>query len=216
MYMFCPKCGKQLPPDGICPDCNTVEATPVKFEKPSRKGPGNGARSYAAIFTALLVFPTSLCVAIDLSFHRYDFWFGYVVGAALVTWVCAVLPILNITPAPVTALICFASVIGYIFYILMKTGHVDWLFNRALPLLILFAVFVALDTAMISSKKFDWLAVLSAISFEIGVYIIAIEATYTRSFTNLHWSPIVACGFISVAAVFLAFSYIGKLGKKNK
>ncbi len=214
--MFCPKCGKQLPPDGICPDCNTVEATPVKKEDKLRMGPSDGARSYAAIFTALLVFPTSLCVAIDLSFHRYDFWFGYIIGAAIVAWVCAVLPGLRITPAPVTALICFASIIGYIFYIVYKTGHLDWLFKQALPLLILFAVFVAIDVAMVSSKKFEWMAILSAISFEIGIYIIAIEATYTKSLTELHWSPIVACGFISVAAVFLAFSYIGKLGKNKK
>ena len=82
-------------------------------------------------------------------------------------------------------------------------------------MLVLFAVFVAVDVAMISSKKFDWMAIMSAISFEIGIYIIAIEISYTKSLTDLHWSPIVACGFISVAAVFLAFSYIGKLGKKK-
>ena len=84
--MFCPKCGKQLPPDGICPDCNTVEAVPVKKDNKFKIGPSDGARGYAAIFTALLVFPTSLCIAIDLSFHTYDFWFGYIIGAPTATY----------------------------------------------------------------------------------------------------------------------------------
>ncbi len=217
IVLYCTKCGSQLTDDGLCPTCNTVVAEPAKpEEKKKLRGPEPGARNYAAIFTALLVFPASLCTAVDLSFHRYDFWFGYVVGAILVVWVCAVLPVLNITPAPITALICFVSIVGYVFYVLMKTGHIEWLFQRALPLFILFAVFVAIDVAMISSRKIDHLAILSAISFEIGVYIIAIEATYTKSLANLHWSPILACGFISVSAIFIAFSYIGKSNKKNK
>ena len=216
--MYCTKCGSLLTEDGHCPVCETVPAEPVPAteEKKKLRGPDPGARNYAAILTALLVFPASLCVAIDLSFHRYDFWFGYVIGAIIVVWVCAVLPVLNITPPVITALICFVSIVGYVFFVLMKTGHIEWLFQRALPLFILFAVFVALDVAMVSSKKFDHLAILSAISFEIGVYIIAIEATYTKSLTNLHWSPILSCGFISVSAVLLAFSYIGRSNKKKK
>ena len=208
--MFCPKCGKPLTDDGICPACNTVTAEP--YIKPAAKKPriAENSKNYAAILTALLVFPASFCVALDLTFHSYDFWFGYVVGAILVIWVCAVLPALRITPAPVTALICFASFMGYISYIFYKAGHIEWLYTRTLPLFILFALFVAADLAMISSKKFNPLAILSAISFEIGVYLVLCEVTYTRALTNLHWSPIFACAFISVAAVFLAFSYVGR------
>ncbi len=207
--MYCSKCGAQTDENGMCPNCDTVPAEPVSKKK--EKGPSKSSKNYAAIFTALLVFPASLSVAIDLSFHRYDFWFGYVVGALLVVWVCAVLPQLNITPAPVTALICFASVIGYIFFVVYKTGHLEWLYNRALPLTVLLAAFIAIDSALIS-RKVDWMKVLSCISFEIGAYLIAIELTYRRALTDLHWSPILACGFISVAAVFLAFSYV----KSNK
>lgn len=218
--MFCTKCGTQLTEDGKCPNCDTVPAEPVKTEEGDGKkyrkigGIDKQTKNYAALLTAFLVFPSSLSIAIDLSFHRYDFWFGYVVGALIVVWICAVLPVLNITPAPVTALICFASIMGYVSYIVYKTGHIEWLFQRALPLVILFALFVAID-AMLLAKKVEWMKVMGCISFEMGVYLIAIEATYTRALTNLHWSPILACGFISVAAVFLAFSYVKTNGKKK-
>lgn len=214
LIMYCPKCGTPLTQDGLCPNCNTVNTVPVNKKEAKTKKISENSKNYAALLTAFLVFPASFCVALDLSIHSYDFWFGYVVGAILVIWVCAVLPALKITPAPVTALICFASFIGYISYIFYKSGHIEWLYTRALPLFILFAVFVAADVGMISSKKFNTLAILSAVSFEIGIYMIVCEATFTRALTNLHWSPIFACAFISVAAVFLAFSYVGRNKKQ--
>ncbi len=223
--MYCQNCGTELPESGVCPNCNPSFPQPKpekkQEEKPAEKKQkqpfrlNRQTRSYAAILSALLVFPSSLSIAIDLSFHRYDFWFGYVVGALFVVWVCAVLPVLKVFPAPVNAVICFASVLGYTAYVVNKTGHLEWLLQRALPLFVLFAVFVSLDVMLISSKKANALAILSAISFEIGIYLVAIEATYRMSLKTLHWSPILACGFVSVGAVFLAFAYIGKANKKD-
>lgn len=229
--MYCPNCGSQLNSNGSCPVCSVNPPTPKPEPETvvpqtndvntqpqeDKKEPGKFAKSYAALFTALLVFPGSLCAAIDLSFHRYDFWFGYVVGALIVIWVCAVLPVMKITPPPVTAIICLISIFGYTSYIMSKLGDVpfiQWLYAKFLPLSVLAAIFVAIDVAMISSKKFDWMKVFSAISFEAGIYFIALEFTFTKDLANLHWSPIVACGFISVAAVLLAFSYIWKSNKK--
>lgn len=214
--MYCQHCGAKLTDDGLCPNCEAAmpdSADNQSGKKESRKIPSKGARSYAAILTALLVFPASLSIAIDLSFHRYDFWFGYVVGALFVAWVCLVLPVMDITPAPVTALICFTSICGYIFYIMHKTGHLAWLYQRALPLFILFAVFVAIDVAMISAKKFKVTSIFSVISFEIGIYLIAVELFSGKTLETLHWSPILASGFFSVAAVLFAFSYIWKINK---
>lgn len=228
--MYCPNCGNQLNPNGSCPVCSVNPPTPAPApvtvqptetnpqQNKNGKEPGKFAKGYAALFTALLVFPGSLCAAIDLSFHSYDFWFGYVVGALIVVWVCAVLPVMKITPAPVTAVICLISIFGYISFLMSKLGDipfVQWLYARFLPLLVLAAIFVAIDVALISSKKFDWMKILSAMSFEIGMYFIALEFTFTKDLANLHWSPIAACGFISVAAVLLAFSFIWKTNKKQ-
>lgn len=228
--MFCQNCGKQLP-DGVtvCPDCTAneapqVEAVPVNQEaapqaekKPLFKTPGKLSKSYAAIFTALLVFPSTICIAIDLAFDRYDYWFGYVVGALIVTWIIAVLPVLRITPPVVTSLICFGSIVCYLFYISHKTGHMLWLSKFFLPLTILAAAFIAIDSALIGGKRIKGLHIFSLLAGESAIYLIAIEAMWDiwkRGEIDLKLSLIIACGFISVIAVMEAFSYVGRINKK--
>lgn len=218
--MYCSNCGTQMP-DGasVCPSCgagsNTAPAQPQK-KVGGLKAPGNGAKSYAAIFTALLVFPSTLCVAIDLSFDKYDYWFGYVVGALLCVWVCAVLPVLRITPPLVTSLVCFTVIVGYIFFIANKTGHFTWLYKLLLPMFILSAAFIAMDVALIGNK-IKGLHILSLISGQACLWLIALEATLdnlTFGEVDLGWSLIIACAFVSIIAVFEAFSYVGRLNKK--
>ena len=110
--MYCSNCGKQLPEGTtVCPYCSPAQTTPVQStenKKYGLKSTGKLSKSYAALFTAFLVFPASICIAIDLSFHKYDYWFGYVVGALVVTWVIGVLPFLKITPPFATAMISSA------------------------------------------------------------------------------------------------------------
>lgn len=222
--MYCSKCGKQLP-EGVtsCPDCDPVVvqhveyAEPVKKKESFLKAPGKGSKSYAALFTALLVFPATICTAIDLAFDRYDYWFGYVVGALLVTWVIAVLPVLKITPPFVTALICFGSIVCYAFYVTGKIGKFEMLSKFTLPMFILTAAFIAIDVSLIGSKRIKGLHVLSLLSLEGALYLICLEATldnWANGAIDLKWSLIVACGFVSVVAVLEAFSYIGRINKK--
>ena len=237
--MFCPDCGTQIPESGICPNCGKPAFTPeqpsapqpetVQAEKVDSKPKKKfsltqgkiadipvGSKNYSALLTAALVFPAAICTAFDLSFHRYDFWFGYVVGALAVVWVCFVLPALKLFHPAVNALISFASIMGYVSFVMYKTGHLEWIYQQALPLFVLFAVFVAIDVMLISYKKVEVLTILAALAGEAGIYLLAIEATHQKGFDNLHWSPILAAGFISVAAVLLAFSYVGKNNKNNR
>lgn len=228
--MFCSNCGKQLP-DGVtvCPDCTAneapqVEAVPVNPEaapqeekKPLFKMPGKLSKSYAAIFTALLVFPSTICIAIDLAFDRYDYWFGYVVGALLVTWIIAVLPVLRVTPPVVTSLICFGAIVCYLFYISHKTGHMLWLSEFFLPLTILAAAFIAIDSALIGGKRIKGLHIFSLLAAESAIFLVATEAMWDiwkNGVIDLKISLIIACGFISVVAVMEAFSYVGRINKK--
>ena len=220
--MICQRCGKDIPNErGFCPECgNKLDDIPfVEAQRVDENGhefrksdfwrmPSRSSKNYAALLTALLVFPASIITAIDLSFHKYDFWFGYVVGFLFVIWVCAVLPALKLMPPVATGAVCFLSVVGYAFYIMKKSDHLIWLYQRVLPLFILFALLLAVDVALIGSGKLSKFASLALIFFEIGIYIIAIELTAAGSLTNLHWSPILSCGFIIVAAVFLAFAYV--------
>lgn len=218
--MYCSKCGKQLP-DGVtsCPDCDVVEQVyPKKEEKqPFFKMPGKGSKSYAALTTAFMVFPASICVAIDLAFDKYDYWFGYVVGAMLVSWVCSVLPVLRITPPAVTALICFGSIVGYVYYILSKTDMFDWLPEFVLPLFILAAAFIAMDIALIGGRRIKGLHIFSMLSLQSAAFLVCWEVAwdnFRRGEIDLQWSLILACGFISVVAVIEAFNYVFKINKK--
>lgn len=219
--MYCSKCGRQLPDGTVnCPNCDPIVVNPepqAQQKAPLFKAPGKGSKSYAALFTALLVFPATICTAIDLAFDRYDYWFGYVVGALLVTWVIAVLPVLRITPPFVTALICFGAIVSYVFYIVHKTGHFMWLSKFALPMFILTAAFIAMDVALIGAKRIKGLHILSLLSVEGAAYLVCLEATldnWINGVVDLKWSLILACGFISVVAVLEAFSYIGRINKK--
>ena len=218
--MYCSKCGRQLP-EGVtvCPDCSG-DAPQVKAEKvsePVLKAPGKFSKSYAAIFTALLVFPASICIAVDLVFDKYDYWFGYVVGALAVVWVLSVFPILRITPPLVTALICFGSIMCYVFYIASKSGHFIGFSKVALPMFVLTAFFIALDVALIGGQKIRGLHIFSFLSLESALYLICLEATIDNlrhGAIDLKWSVIAACGFISVIAVMEAFSYVGRINRK--
>ena len=222
--MYCSNCGKQLP-DGVtvCSDCNPApqvqaeRVEPVKERNPFFKAPGKGSKSYAALFTALLVFSATICTAIDIAFDKYDYWFGYVVGALIVTWVIAVLPVLKITSPAITALICFGTIIGYTYFIMSKTEFFNWLPKFLLPIYVLTAAFIALDVALIGGKKITGIRTISLLALECALYLIGWEVVYDNAkfgSIDLGWSLILSCGFISVVAVIEAFSYIGRINKK--
>ena len=225
--MFCPECGAQIPEGGVCPNCNnaapeTVSAEKVKKgekkTKLKRKKFGDisfGSKNYAAILSAVLVFPAALSVALDLSIHRDEnYWFGYVVGALAVVWVCLVLPALKVFHPAVNTLISFAAVMAYVSFIMYKTGHLEWVYEKALPLFVLFAAFVAIDLLLISYRKTSWVKVLAVMSAETGIYLLAIEATFKHGFDNLRWSPVLCAIFVSGAAMLFAISYVVKNNKK--
>lgn len=223
--MYCSKCGKEIPEGAVsCPACGPeeVQPTPVyESDKNPVKGmfnaPGKFGKSYAAIVTALLVFPATICTAIDFVFHHHDYWCDYVIGALLVFWVITVFPAMKITKPVVTSVIIFGSIVGYIYYIAYRSGHMGWLSNFVLPMLILTAAFIALDASLIGSKKIRGLHIFSLLSLECAAYLVCLEATldnWINGAVELRWSVIVACGFISVIAVLEAFSYVGRINKK--
>lgn len=226
--MFCNKCGSKVPEgNSFCGACGTPVPVQVNYqpvEQPDKKEkggflkmPGKGSKSFAAIMTALMVFPATFCVALDMVLQRSDGWCLYVVGALLAAWMVIVYPALNITPAPVTALISFFSVVGYIFFVIGRLGFLEKVYKIALPLMILAAVFIALDSALIGAGKLKGLHAFSFVSLQCAVYLLAIEATYDNLLwgeINLRWSLIVGCFFVSAIALFEAINYVVKINKK--
>lgn len=74
--MYCTKCGAVLDEKtGVCPSCGAVdpEAAPTAHASPTSKKRSFGfgaatknAKSYAVIFTALMVFPAMICTVVNL------------------------------------------------------------------------------------------------------------------------------------------------------
>ena len=226
--MKCYKCGANIP-DGnaFCGNCGApapVVPAPVEDNnkpEPKRnpffKAPGKNAKNFAAVATALMVFPASLCGVIDLIFHRNDGWSLYVIGALMVAWMVLVYPVLNITPAPVTALLSFFSVVTYGLFIAGRVGFFERLYKVGLPLMVLLAIFVAVDSALVGSGKLKGLRAVTVVSLEAAIYMIALEAAIDLNVTgaiNLRWSLIIACFLVSVIALAEAVSYVIKNNKK--
>lgn len=235
--MFCNKCGSSVPEGnafcGVCgtpvpaaaqqqaysysSPAQTPAAKPQEEKKGFLKNPGKGSKSFAAIVTALMVFPATFCVALDMVIQRSDGWCLYVVGALIAAWMVVVYPALNITPAPVTALISFFSVVGYIGFVAGRLGFFEKIYKVALPLMVLAAVFIAIDSALLGAGKLKGLHAFSIVSLEGALYLIAIEATVDnlrKGEVDLRWSLVISCFFISAIALFEAINYVAKINKK--
>ena len=65
--MYCQKCGRQLPDGTVnCPACDPIIVNPEPQTQQKNsffRSAGKGSKSYAALFTALLVFPATICTA---------------------------------------------------------------------------------------------------------------------------------------------------------
>ncbi len=219
--MICPKCGRNISDDSsFCSGCGSNLTDPKSGKKNFGflKGPSDKAKGYAAIMTALMVFPATFCVALDLIFTRSNGWCGYVVGALIVAWVLSVFPVLRVTPAPVTALICLFSLLSYLAYIIGQTGHITWYYKVGIPLFVLGAIFISVDSALFGAGKLKGLHALSVVCLEAAVYLIAIEITVDNLLFNMvtiRWSAIWACFFVSAVALIEAVNYVIKLAKKK-
>ncbi len=227
--MFCSKCGNQIP-DGssFCNRCGTPmstfapqpQAAPADSQQNKSKffgKPTNAGKSYAAIATALMIFPATLCIAIDYIIPRFE-WSFYVVGFLAVAWIVTIFPSLKLTPAPVNVIISFVAIMCYFFYIADKTGHFQWFYTYCMPLVLLAAVFLSLDAAIFNNGKIKALHVISIITAEAAVYLVAIEATIDKYFTNavnIRWSLITACFLVSTVAFVEAVQYAININKKK-
>ena len=241
--MFCRNCGTQIP-DGAnaCPNClavPTIAPDPEAAKAPQqaaqpvtqpennerKKGffnaPGKSGKSYAAIVSALLLLPAIFIVTIDYIWNYHIDWEAtwYIVGALLVIWICSVLPAIRITPAPVTAIICFMSAALYVMYIVRQvTGSMEWFTMFALPVLLILAVFIGLDSALINSTKLRGLALGAVASAEAAIFSVLWgflwDNYYHHGVIELRFSVICASGFLMLTVVLAALAYVKNVNKK--
>lgn len=223
--MFCTKCGAVVDETtGQCPNCGANERAVESTEKSRAKGKlhlgkaTNTAKSYAVIFTALMVFPAMICTVVNILNPGERFWAGYVLGAIAVAWAFLVLPVLRITPAPVTAGICFVVLALYLLYIAKMQGVINWYYSYAVPLCAVICALVALTTGLVSKKIATGLHIPALLSAEAAVFLIFIEGLHDYNMHGhlvLRWSLIAMCVFVSIAVVCEAVAYVIKLNSRN-
>ena len=173
--MFCTKCGAVVDEKtGVCPNCGACERAEEKAEKPDSKKKFHlgkatkTAKSYAVIFSAFMVFPAMICTVVNILNPGDKFWAGYVLGAIAVAWVFLVLPVLRVTPAPVTAGICFVVLALYLLYIAKMQGVISWYYSYAVPICAVICGMVALTTGLISKKIATGICMPVAIFLDIN------------------------------------------------
>ncbi len=223
--MFCTKCGAVIDEStGKCPNCETSERHDNVSGKRNSKikahlgKASNTAKSYAVIFTALMVFPAMICTVVNILNPGERFWAGYVLGAIAVAWAFLVLPVLKVTPAPVTAGICFVVLALYLLYIAKMQGVISWYYSYAVPLCAVICALVALTTGLISKKIATGLHIPALLSAEAAVFLMFIEGLHdlnTHGHLDLRWSLITMCVFVSIAVVCEAIAYVIRLNSKQ-
>jgi membrane protein len=223
--MFCTKCGAVVDEKtGVCPNCGACERAEEKAEKPDFKKKlhlgkaTKTAKSYAVIFSAFMVFPAMICTVVNILNPGDKFWAGYVLGAIAVAWVFLVLPVLRVTPAPVTAGICFVVLALYLLYIAKMQGLISWYYSYAVPICAVICAMVALTTGLISKKIAKGIHIPALLSAEAAVFLIFLEALYDFNQLgrlNLRWSLITMCVFVSISVICEAVAYVVRLNAKK-
>lgn len=221
--MNCPRCGRDLNPQtGICSNCgfsnfdnmNNQMNNQINTQKKKMnfgfRVPTRNARSYAAIFTAILFCPALMSVVIDKVFFHNIGWSGYVIGALAVLWCFFVLPVLKCFPTVLTVLICFLSMSLYGLYIARGIGLVGTYIKYAIPICIVICILFAISCWLIGTGIARGMHIPAIISAETAVFFMSIEAIVeyqSESGINLGWSLILMAVLVSFAVICEAIAY---------
>ena len=128
------------------------------------------------------------------------------------------MPVLRVTPAPVTAGICFVVLALYLLYIAKMQGVISWYYSYAVPICAVICGMVALTTGLISKKIATGIHIPALISAEVGAFLIFIEILCdlnARGHIELRWSLITMCVFVSISVICEAVAYVVRLNAKK-
>ena len=128
------------------------------------------------------------------------------------------MPVLRVTPAPVTAGICFVVLALYLLYIAKMQGLISWYYSYAVPICVVICAMVALTTGLISKKIATGIHIPALLSAEAAVFLIFLEALYDFNQLgrlNLRWSLITMCVFVSISVICEAVAYVVRLNAKK-
>ena len=218
-----------------------VKTPPVYASAPEsrfgkKKAEGNKkSKGYAAIATALIVFPAILCLLIDYlgapefiqkwfpdlvpEFLQTGnmFWSAYMIGFFMCVWMIVVLPILRPKRPAVTVCICLSVVSVYMLLLSYINDNVSWYDKFVLPVSLMVIISSAIMTVLISYKIIKDGHVVTAIGAQIAMLIVATEVLFDLNFKSeisLRGSLIIAVIIVGALLLYEAIYYTARLHKK--
>lgn len=247
--MFCQNCGTQIA-DGtvICPACNTqlsasmgngpspASAPAAKPEpKPERNGkPENPkGKGYAAVVSALMAFPTLICLVGDYlgppEWIRSFFpgrewaepgiitWSAYLLGIVMCLWMMIVLPAIKPKRPAITVCICMVVISLYLLFLSYINHSAGWYVDYVMPVCLMLTVSSAIMSILMAYKIIPMNHIASAITVQGALLCLGIEILFDmqrRGQIELRWSIILAVAAISAVGIYEAVSYAIRINKK--
>ncbi len=214
--MYCVKCGVKLGEcEKKCPLCGTVvfhpEVKQLREEDvyPHGRVPEvNRSLVAAIVLTVMFVIPIITVLLCDMKVYGGITWSGYVVGAMLLTYITAVLPMWFRSPNPVIFVPCsFVATGGYVLYIDLTLDG-GWFLSFAFPIIGCIGLTVTATVALFRYVKKGGLYITGGAFCFIGLAMLPIEflASYTFGVGKfIGWSlyPLSSLVLIGAFLIFL-------------
>ncbi len=251
---ICPECGTQLAPavNRPQPVTSSQPAEPIYIQPPVSepapavnsadigkvKKPANPkAKGYAAIASALLAFPTLICLVTDYLgapawvHWIFDFleinveqiqpghmdWSLYFLGLIMCLWMAIVLPVMKPKRPAVTVCICLAVISLYMLLLAYINSSATWYVQWILPVFLMITISSAIMSILISYKIIKGNHIATAIGVQAALISIGLEIVGDMNIyaaVNLRWSLIVSVVIVGAVLIYEAASYAARLNRK--
>lgn len=213
---YCVNCGVELDDSAKkCALCSTPVINPNAAVSPEDVIPPfpnkfiipKGVRvRYGAFITSMVILiPNIVCLLINLMFNFGYLWATYINATSVLIWLLFVFPFLIKNPksyflVPVDAVGVFLYTA--VFYA-VKHGS-GWLFELALPLILVVAAFSISVAEWIKHKKLDWPILVTSLLIQLSVLSFAVELVF-RYYYKISLIPIVAIIITACCLALIAF-----------
>jgi len=218
---YCIKCGVELADsEPKCPLCGTVVYHPdikrAEGKKPYPPYHNNAEETINRsgvmfVLSVICLIPIVLTLLCDLSINGSITWAGYAVGALLLVYIVAILPIWFKNPNPVIfSSADFAAVALYLFYIDLVTQG-GWFFSFAFPVVGGIALIVVTVITLMRYVRRGYLYMFGGGLIASGFFVVLLESLINNTFhmqDKLVWSiyPLVTFFLIGASLIVIAIS----------
>lgn len=229
--MYCIKCGVKLgDTEKKCPLCNTVpyhpdiereETAPLypQISRPEHKI-SVSMRAFQAILIPLFLAPAIITLVYDLHMNKAVTWSGFVIGAIIMTYSIAILPMWFKKPNPVIFVPC--SVAAIALYLLYVDAVIDgrWFLSFAFPAIGGIGIIITTTVTLCRYVKRGRLYIFGGTAFAFGIFLPIVEFLLNKTFslTNVYWSiaPAILSIIVGATLIFLGICRPARETMKRK